>query len=111
MAEYQDLDTVNRQITAGSSVMFVLYTILIAAAIHNTIRIVLKEERYKSIHMASFYILVYLVAILRVIDISLILSVVINNDNPDTVDWKQGMKSSIFYIDIITTYLELLIGT
>ena len=63
--------------------MFVMYTLLFAAAIHNTVRIVLKEERYKSIHMASFYILVYLDTLLRVVWISLILTVVIENDDPN----------------------------
>ena len=98
---YQDLDTVNRQITVGCSVMFVLYTILIAAVIYNTVRIVLKEERYKSIHMASFYILVYLDTLLRVSWLSLILTVVINNENPVEMDWNHAKKCSIFYTDII----------
>ena len=98
---YQDLDTVNRQITAGCSFMFVLYAILVAAAIYNTVRIVLKEERYKSIHLASFYILVYLDTILRVLWLSLILHVVVNNESPDVIDWNHAMKSSIFYFDII----------
>ena len=46
--------------------MFVMYAALIAAAIHNTVRFVFPNQLYKNFHIASFYILVYLVIIIRV---------------------------------------------
>ena len=85
--------------------MFVMYTLLIVAATHNTVRFVLRDYRFRNPHIAMFYVLVYLVCILRIIWMILILMALeaVPHENNDQAD-------GIFYTDIIATYLELLIG-
>ena len=58
--------------------MFVMYAILLAAAIHNTVRFVFTNGRYKNFHIASFYLLVFLVILIRVAFYSIILALVVN---------------------------------
>ena len=81
----QSVETANRQIIIGNSIMFVMYFMLLAAAIHNTYRIVLRNQRYKGFHMSVFYILVYINTVLRVTWLALMLKVVLDYHN-NTID-------------------------
>ena len=85
---FEDIHSVNQQIKICGGIMFVLYTFLLVAAIHNTIRIVLKNERYKSFHMSSFYILVFMDTIFRLIWIALIFTIVVKDEkSPYFFSW------------------------
>ena len=59
-----------------------------------------------------FYVLVYLVCILRIVWLILILKALVPSEAdlpvPESDDNEQ--VDGIFYLDIIATYLELLIG-
>ena len=86
--------------------MFVMYAILFAAAVHNTVRFLSQGERYKNFHITYFYVLVYLVIILRIVWLSFILDAI--SMYPDSSE--KYNPHSIFELDVIATYLELLIG-
>ena len=58
--------------------MIIFYAILLAAAIHNTIKFVLKDSRGKNFHITYFYVMVYLIISVRVTWLSMMLSFVIN---------------------------------
>ena len=92
--------------------MFVMYLLLIVAATHNTVRFVLRDYRFRNPHIAMFYVLVYLVCILRIVWLILILKALVPSEAdlpvPESDDNEQ--VDGIFYLDIIATYLELLIG-
>ena len=89
-----------------------MYTLLIVAATHNTVRFVLRDYRFRNPHIAMFYVLVYLVCILRIVWLILILMALVptEEDLPPPSKDKDYEVDGIFYLDIIATYLELLIG-
>ena len=60
--------------------MIGFYIILFAVAVHNTTRFVLKDARGKNFHITYFYVMVYLIIIVRVTWLSLILNTVRNYD-------------------------------
>ena len=60
--------------------MFILYGFLLFVATYNTYCFVFGSNRYQNFHITYFYVLVYLVVILRLLWLSLILYV-INNDS------------------------------
>jgi len=60
--------------------MLVLYLVLFATATFNTARFVIGGRRYKNFHIAFFYLLVYIVIILRFLWICAILVVVARFD-------------------------------
>ena len=58
------------RIEVGCAIMFGFYVILLSATIHNTARFVVKNYRYQNVHILYFYILVYLIIVVRVIWLS-----------------------------------------
>ena len=67
------------KIEVGCAIMFAFYVILLAAAIHNTVRFVIRNHRYQNIHILYFYILVYLIIVARVVWLSVIYFMVKNH--------------------------------
>ena len=90
--------------------MFLMYFILFAAAIHNTIRFIFLNRRFKNFHIIYFYVLVYMVIFLRIAWLSLIIRVVNEYSDSWKEEWEHNLDKSIFEVDIIATYIELLIG-
>ena len=68
-------EEVDKILMISSSIMLALYTVLFAAALHNTIRYIILEKRYQNFHIAYFYVLVILCTIVRVLWLALILRV------------------------------------
>ena len=66
----------NRKLEVGNTIMLFFYGLLFLVAVHNTVRYVLWEKRYQNFHISFFYVLVYLIILLRVIWLSAILNVV-----------------------------------
>ena len=58
--------------------MLVFFTLLLVAALHNTIKFVLKDARGKNFHITYFYLIIYLIIAVRMSWLSLILNVVSN---------------------------------
>ena len=101
--------------------MIILYGFLLFVATYNTYCFVFGSNRYQNFHITYFYVLVYLVVILRLLWLSLILYVIDNNSSYLTFEIDSdgktinelvsgAMKSAIYYADVVATYLELLIG-
>ena len=63
--------------------MIGFYIILFAVAVHNTTRFVLKDARGKNFHITYFYVMVYLIIIVRVTWLSLILNTARNYDEEE----------------------------
>ena len=76
-SDQDDFDKNNSKLIIGSSIMLVLYVVLAAAATFNTFRFVIGGRRYKNFHIAFFYLLVYIVIILRFLWLCVILAVVV----------------------------------
>ena len=76
MAAAQDPERVDEILGWSIPIMFVLYAFLLAATLYNTFKFLLKEQRYRNFHIMYFYVLVVLVALLRITWLSLILVVV-----------------------------------
>ena len=64
--------TINRELRWSISIMYCFYAVLLAAIIHNIVRFVIGQKRYRFFHIAYFYILVTLVVVVRVIWFSFI---------------------------------------
>ena len=112
----KDDEDINKFIRIGTIIMFILYGLLLLATTYNTVKFVFGSSRYQNFHITYFYVLVYLVIILRLGWLSLILYVADNEDEyVETIDDKDILKSktlirTLYYFDVIATYLELLIG-
>ena len=88
--------------------MFVMYAVLLTAALHNTYRFIWKSERYKNFHITYFYLLIYMIIILRVTWLSLMLKAAYAWPEEESMDIKLNMRIS--RVDIIATYFELFVG-
>ena len=77
-----EIDTMDESLLLGIYAMYTLYGILLLAAVHNTIRYVVAEQRYRNFHIAYFYVLVYLIVWLRVLWLTMIL-IVVRSYSPD----------------------------
>ena len=115
--DFPSIDQIDQCIRISSSIMFILYGVLLFAATYNTISFIFGSSRYQNFHITYFYVLVYLVVFLRLSWISLILYVINNSDDYlyEGEDGKQHldegpMKKAIYQFDLVATYLELLIG-
>ena len=97
------------KIEVGCCVMFAFYVILLAAAIHNTFRFVIRSYRYQNVHILYFYTLVYLIIITRVLWLSVIYQMVKNYSGEGRYSHQSRYKF-IYGCDIVATYLELLMG-
>ena len=60
--------------------MFVLYGFLLFATTYNTVNYIFGSSRYRNFHIAYFYMLVYLVVLLRLVWLSLMLYVINNSE-------------------------------
>ena len=93
--------------------MIVLYATMFSIAVHNTTRFVLKDARGKNFHITYFYVMVYLIIIIRVTWLSLILNTVLNyaSNHPTLEEMADdGESKSIFFLDLMATYMEMLCG-
>jgi len=75
--EEQMIDQINQTLIVCSTIMLIIYTMLIAAVLHNTIRYVVIGKRFKNFHITYFYVLVSLCIIFRVMWLSFILKAVV----------------------------------
>ena len=89
--------------------MFALYAILIFVVIHNVIRYVIGQQRYKFFHIVYFYVLVFLCIATRVVWFAQILQITYMYDDIDT-DHKYLKKENVWIVDDVGSYLELLLG-
>ena len=80
-AKNQDVAEVNEELQIYIYVMFAFYIILIGATIHNIVRFVIRQKRWKSFHIAYFYVLVPMVTFVRVIWFISILIVTYSEQN------------------------------
>ena len=103
------MDDINKRIEVGCIIMFVFYGILFAASTHNTARFVVRNYRYQNLHILYFYILVYLITVLRVVWLALIYSEV-KNYKGETELKSNNFNEAIYFTDIAATYFELLMG-
>ena len=55
--------------------MFVLYALVLALLVHNTVRFIWKSDQLRSMPVMMFYILIFLVVMLRVAWLSIILKI------------------------------------
>jgi len=92
------------QVSIG--VMFCFYAILLAAIIHNIVRFVILQKRYRFFHISYFYILVTLIIVVRMTWFSMILHVTLQVEGT----YKNFQKKMEFVTDVSATYLELLLG-
>lgn len=86
--------------------MLVLYFLIIVGAGHNIYRYVFKQQRYKSLHICYFYVLVVLIIFFRISWFSEILFRIKQNEKMSTFS---ALDKAIFYTDVIATYLEMLL--
>ena len=93
-------------------IMLVFYAILVICALHNTVRFVLCEGRYRNFHISFFYALVFAICICRVTWLCLILKVVTGYSSLEPpFNASVGAESqAIFSLDVAATQLELLTG-
>ena len=73
----KNIDQVNQTLIICSTIMLIMYTMLIAAVLHNMIRYVVIGKRYNNFHITYFYVLVSLCITFRVIWLSFILKAVV----------------------------------
>ena len=73
MGQNENLIRVNTMLRRCIYVMYALYALLILATLHNLIRFVIGQRRYKFFHIAYFYIQVVLLILARVIWFTMIL--------------------------------------
>ena len=76
----QDPEQANKMLKIGNGTMIVFYSILFSAAMHNTIKFVVKDSRGKNFHITYFYVMVYLIILVRVTWLSMMLHEVVNFD-------------------------------
>ena len=101
------MDQVNTELQCCIYVMFALYAILIGATIHNIVRFVIRQKRWKSFHIAYFYVLVPFIIIVR---LSWFTSILVVTYYYDSISNNYDLKEEIFVLDVSATYLELLLG-
>ena len=85
--------------------MFLLYAVLFAVDLHNIVRYVYRQKRFRFFHISCFYVLVTLVIICRVAWMGLILA-----ETRGAHYFTDKEKAKIFGVDVTATYLELLLG-
>ena len=73
MEPTENLINVNTMLRRCIYVMYALYALLSFATLHNLIRFVIGQRRYKFFHIAYFYILCILIILARVIWFTMIL--------------------------------------
>ena len=88
--------------------MFVMYAVLLTAALYSSYRFFNKQEPYNKLHIIIFYLLVYMIIILRVTWLSLMLKAAYAWPEEESMDIKLNMRIS--RVDIIATYSELFVG-
>ena len=76
--DYQEPSQVNEILEITCPIMLVLYALLFAVVSHNTVRFVWREDRHKNFYIMYFYLLVYVIVVLRVTWLILILCVTSN---------------------------------
>ena len=67
MEDRTSYTTINRELRWTISIMYCLYAVLLAAIMHNIVRFVIGQKRYRFFHIAYFYTLVPTVVIVRII--------------------------------------------
>lgn len=87
--------------------MFFCYAGLLGVLLHNIIRFVYMQRRYRFFHIAYFYMLVTLIVLMRVIWFAFIL-IITTKDQLGELSIEQ--QQAIFLADVMATYLELLLG-
>ena len=90
--------------------MYVSYALLLAFLVHNVVRFVVMQKRYRFFHIAYFYILVTFIVIMRVAWFSLVLADTRDSDARSEGKLTDKEMIRIFYIDCFASYAELLIG-
>ena len=88
-------------------IMLLLYAILYAAIIHNTIRYVIMQKRYV-FHISYFYAVVIATITLRMCFFFSLLLFLIND--ADEAKSFTAMPNYIFYLDTYATYTSLILG-
>ena len=67
MEDRASYTTINRELRWTISIMYCLYAVLLAAIMHNIVRFVIGQKRYRFFHIAYFYTFVPMVVIVRII--------------------------------------------
>ena len=70
-------EEVNSILSVTIGIMFIFYAVLIFAIVHNVAKYLVAQRRYKSLHIAYFYILAVLIIILRLVWFTMIFLVTI----------------------------------
>lgn len=89
--------------------MYLMYAFVLGAAIHNIVRYLYKQHRYKFFHIAYFYVLVIAISFMRLTWFSLIFYITVTYSTESAYKNDQ-LNSAVFYTDVTATYLELLLG-
>lgn len=110
LEDYQEPERVNEILEITCPIMLVLYALLFAAVSYNTVRFVYRDDRHKNFYIMYFYSLVYVIVVLRVTWLVLILCVTNNYYVGQEQLVADPLTKSIYYIDMIATYCELLTG-
>ena len=71
----------NSKLKIWNSVVLVMYGILLAFTILNTVKFVYKQRRFENLHISYFYVLVYMIIAVRVMWLSFIIAVVRQYDD------------------------------
>ena len=71
----------NNKLKIWNSVVLVAYGILLAFALLNTVKFVIRQRRFENLHISYFYVLVYLIIVVRVMWLSFIIAVVRQYDD------------------------------
>ena len=79
----------NKQIVRCGSIVIALFLVLALFALHNTLKYLVKEQRYRNLHLSYFYTLVYLICFCRIAWLSLIIKVV-RESGSDLDDQRQS---------------------
>ncbi len=107
---YQDPSEVNKILEISCPIMLVMYLILLSAVVYNTFRFVYKDDKYKNFYISYFYLLVYIIVAARMTWLVLLIWVASHYEDGQSKVENKHVAASIFYIDIVATYAELLTG-
>ena len=103
----QDVQQTDHVLEVTIAVMFVCYGGLLCAVLHNIIRFVFMQQRYRFLHIAYFYALVSLVILTRLFWLGIIFGIAYRHQDTSL---SESQKVAVFSADIVATYLELLLG-
>ena len=86
--------------------MLVFYMLMLLFITHNVVNFIVKQKRFKSLHITYFYVLTSGIVIVRCIWMIMIFLVISNSSDTETVK----MQKAIELADALGTYFELLLG-